>query len=143
MSQSIPGPVVVGGCAVPQPSSPKTTSTIRPQFAELLSYSTQRRRPSRNSPGVAGGGGELCPCLPKGQNRGSKCVGGTLCFQAWGPCPPGICGWGWGGRTPLKPTHQSPNGTFVCPWPLACFAAWATPAAVSQRSHQASGTNVL
>lgn len=43
-----------------------------------------------------------------------------------------------GGRTPFKPTDrtQTPNGPFWCPWPLACFAAWATPAAVSQWSHQ-------
>ena len=50
------------------------------------------------------------------------------------------------GREDPTQAHRSnstPNGTFLCPRPLACFAAWATPAAVSQWGHQASGTNVL
>lgn len=42
------------------------------------------------------------------------------------------------GKTPFEPIDQTQtsDGTFLCSWPLACFAAWAMPAAVSQRSHQ-------
>lgn len=50
------------------------------------------------------------------------------------------------GREDPTEAHRSnsaPSGTLLCPWPLAGFAAWATPAAVSQWGHQASGTNVL
>ena len=45
--------------------------------------------------------------------------------------------------TQARGANSTPSGTFLCPWPLACFVAWATPAAVSQWGHQASGTNVL
>ena len=50
------------------------------------------------------------------------------------------------GREDPTEAHRSnsaPSGTLLRPWPLASFAAWATPAAVSQWGHQASGTNVL
>lgn len=124
------GPTGERGEPSPDPKAP-----LRRQDGVLLSFSAsscQTRRAPMNSPG-----GSVCfSPSGRGRNWGFEWAGGNLCFQLWGAHIPGQ---GTGRqRTPFKPTDRTPtpNGTFSCPWPLACFASWATPAAVSQWSYQ-------
>lgn len=119
--------VRVGCC----PLSPGRPSSPQQWFAELLSQLLPDKVDSYEQPWVAGWG-ELCPSpLQAGIELGAQ-GGGKECFQLWGAH---ILG-----GFPFKPLDrtQTPNGTFLCPRPLACSASWATPAAVSRRSYQAA-----
>lgn len=76
----------------------------------------------------------LYPCpLQAGGRAESTRTGGTVSFQLWGACIQDLRG---AHSTSAHGWSSDPPTGHSCPRPLACFAAWAMPAAVSQWSHQ-------